>query len=118
MNKICSIANVDPAQEIARLRASISQLESYISTHHGGNRTPLPLESTYQAMEFVDQDLPNYHINPHAILTNRGGAGIFIGPTSAAVHLVVNTASFLSIFFTVLNVPFPRAALKSLRAIL
>lgn len=89
-----SYSRVDPAQEIARLRHSISLLESYIFPTH---RTPPQQRRQSDASnlvlkkELLDPDVTDKHPVP-GILGNQGqglSQGLYAGPTSAATHLLV-----------------------------
>jgi hypothetical protein len=102
-----SYSRVDPAQEIARLRHSISLLESYIFPAH---RPPPPQRRQSDASnlvpkkELIDLDVAEKHLAP-GILGNQGqglSQGLYAGPTSAATHLLVSSLfPFSSHYLTV-----------------
>ncbi|KAJ7667601.1 hypothetical protein DFH06DRAFT_1183020 [Mycena polygramma] len=86
---------VDPAQEIARLRHSISLLEAYVFptqrsysvARRGSEAMPGPV---VPKKEIVDPDISEKLHTPTApgMLGSHGQGGLYAGPTSAATHLL------------------------------
>ena len=88
-----SYTRIDPAQEIGRLRHSISLLEAYIFPHHRNNpalqRRPSEAPShTTPKKEAVDPDVSDKTPQAHGFLGRQQG-GLYAGPTSAATHLIM-----------------------------
>ncbi|KAF8897168.1 fungal-specific transcription factor domain-containing protein [Infundibulicybe gibba] len=80
---------IDPAQEIARLRHSVSLLEAYIfpnqRSHPVPHRRASEAASLVPKKENVDMDFNDK--NAPGMLGCQGQGGLFAGPTSAAIHL-------------------------------
>ncbi|KAF9076624.1 fungal-specific transcription factor domain-containing protein [Rhodocollybia butyracea] len=94
-------ARIDPAAEIARLRHSITMLESYVFPHQRGSAALAapsnrrPSESIVPKKEPVDPDVNEKASNSGAttapgMLGSRGQGGLYAGPTSTALHLLSN----------------------------
>ncbi|KAJ7087254.1 fungal-specific transcription factor domain-containing protein [Mycena belliarum] len=89
---------IDPAQEIARLRHSISLLEAYVfpaqrnypPARRGSETTPVVPKK-----EAVDPDISEKLHPPTApgMLGSQGQGGLYAGPTSAATHLLPQSDS-------------------------
>ncbi|TFK74442.1 hypothetical protein BDN72DRAFT_53904 [Pluteus cervinus] len=87
-------SRVDPAQEIARLRHSISLLETYIFPHQ---RSHLPAarrgseaSNVIPKKELVDPDVSEKSIVAPGLLGSQTQGGLYSGPTSTATHLLIN----------------------------
>ncbi|KAJ6510249.1 fungal-specific transcription factor domain-containing protein [Mycena vitilis] len=88
---------IDPAQEIARLRHSISLLEAYVFptqrsysvARRGSEAMPGPV---VPKKEIVDPDISEKLHPPTApgMLGSHGQGGLYAGPTSAATHLLTD----------------------------
>ncbi|KAJ7499349.1 fungal-specific transcription factor domain-containing protein [Mycena latifolia] len=87
---------IDPAQEIARLRHSISLLEAYVfpsqrsypaAARRGSEATPVVPKK-----ETIDPDISEKLHPPTApgMLGSQGQGGLYAGPTSAATHLLLS----------------------------
>lgn len=80
---------IDPAQELSRIRHSLSLVEAYIYPHH---RASLPRRTTEAAntitpkKEATDTDVKAS--SPGIVGTQTAG-GFYAGPTSAATHLLM-----------------------------
>ncbi|KIK65721.1 hypothetical protein GYMLUDRAFT_39227 [Collybiopsis luxurians FD-317 M1] len=94
-------ARIDPAAEIARLRHSISMLESYVFPHTRNANTHAPPVSTHRRTsesivpkkEPIDSDVnsgpaPNGSAMPPGMLGSKVQGGLYAGTTSVAVHLL------------------------------
>ena len=88
-----SYSRVDPAQEIARLRHSISLLETYIFPHQ---RSHLPAarrgseaSNIVPKKELVDPDVSEKATVAPGILGSQTQGGLYAGPTSTATHLLI-----------------------------
>ena len=79
-------ARIDPAQEIARIRNSLSLVEAYIYPHQRASfRRAADTVSTMPAKkELLDSDSKSS--SPTVIGTQTAG-GFYAGPTSAATHI-------------------------------
>lgn len=77
---------IDPAQELSRIRHSLSLVEAYIYPHHRAS-LPRRVADTAHAIipkkELVDPDVKAP--SPGIVGTQTAG-GFFAGPTSAATH--------------------------------
>ncbi|KAF8165110.1 fungal-specific transcription factor domain-containing protein [Crassisporium funariophilum] len=87
-------ARVDPAQEIARLRHSISLLEAYVFPNQ---RSSVPNRRSSDAAAFivpkkeiVDPDVNDKGTAAPGMLGSQVQGGLYAGPTSAATHLLMN----------------------------
>lgn len=106
-------SRIDPAQEIARLRHSISLLEAYVfpasRTYPPQHRRGSEASSTIvPKREAVDAEVIDKApaIAP-GMLGSQGQGGLYAGPTSAATHLLL-VRTFLAFFRTA---PLPNARL-------
>lgn len=84
---------IDPAQEIGRLRHSISLLEAYIFPHHRNNLALQRRQSeapshTAPKKEVVEPDVSDKAQAAHGLLGRQVQGGLYAGPTSAATHLI------------------------------
>lgn len=85
-----SYSRVDPAQEIARLRHSISLLESYIFPNQRNNVANLHQKSSITLKkELVEPDVSEKGSSAPGMLTTQVQGGMYAGPTGAAVHLLI-----------------------------
>ncbi|KAJ3935633.1 MAG: fungal-specific transcription factor domain-containing protein [Lentinula lateritia] len=94
-------ARIDPAAEIARLRHSITMLESYVFPHQRAAASHTP-SSTHRRSEIivpkkepVDSDVNDKSSQTGAttapgMLGSKVQGGLYAGPTSAALHLLSN----------------------------
>jgi hypothetical protein len=76
--------SIDPAQEIARLRHSISLLEAHIFPNQPNNS----LATTFPKTEMADSGFLEKDTAP-GMLGSPGQGGLYAGPTSAATHLLL-----------------------------
>ncbi|KJA24617.1 hypothetical protein HYPSUDRAFT_38685 [Hypholoma sublateritium FD-334 SS-4] len=91
-------ARIDPAQEIARLRHSISLLEAYVFPNQ---RPSVPHRRTSDAAslnvvpkkEFIDLDVQGEKTHAPGMLGTHTQGGLYAGPTSAATHLLMTHSS-------------------------
>ncbi|KAJ7477152.1 fungal-specific transcription factor domain-containing protein [Mycena galericulata] len=87
---------IDPAQEIARLRHSISLLEAYVFPTHqrayAAARRGSEVSAVIPKKEAVDLDISEKLHPPTApgMLGSQGQGGLYAGPTSAATHLLLS----------------------------
>ncbi|KAG6919321.1 hypothetical protein DXG01_007454 [Tephrocybe rancida] len=85
---------VDPAQEINRLRHSISLLEAYIfpaqRNHTAPHRRASDASSLVPKKETIDADVLEKTVPAPGMLGTQGQGGLYAGPTSAATHLLMN----------------------------
>lgn len=90
-----STIQVDPAQEIARLRHSINLLEAHIFPTHHGHISPSS-SPVYSSLfpQFEDSEAIGVNNSSSAILASHSG-GFYAGPTSAATHLMVSISQML-----------------------
>ncbi|KAJ3822421.1 fungal-specific transcription factor domain-containing protein [Lentinula raphanica] len=97
-------ARIDPAAEIARLRHSITMLESYVFPHqraavsHAPASTHRRNDNIVPKKEPVDPDVndkPSQSGSNTApgMLGSKVQGGLYAGPTSAALHLLSNEGS-------------------------
>ncbi|KAG6866009.1 hypothetical protein C0991_009681 [Blastosporella zonata] len=84
---------VDPAQEINRLRHSISLLEAYIfpaqRNHTGPHRRASDASSLIPKKEAIDAEVIEKTVPAPGMLGSQGQGGLYAGPTSAATHLLM-----------------------------
>ncbi|KAF5387736.1 hypothetical protein D9615_000063 [Tricholomella constricta] len=84
---------IDPAQEINRLRHSISLLEAYIfpaqRNHVPPHRRPSDASSFIPKKEVIDHDVNDKATAAPGMLGTQG-QGLYTGPTSAKTHLMMN----------------------------
>ncbi|KDR83496.1 hypothetical protein GALMADRAFT_235669 [Galerina marginata CBS 339.88] len=85
---------IDPAQEIARLRHSISLLEAYVFPNQRNN---IPHRRSSDApsvlipkKESVDLDVSDKGSVAPGMLGSQVQGGLYTGPTSATTHLLIN----------------------------
>jgi hypothetical protein len=84
-----SRTSIDPAQEIARLRHSISLLEAHIFPNQRSNSlTQSGLATTFPKTEVADSGFIEKDTAP-GMLGSPGQGGLYAGPTSAATHLLL-----------------------------
>ncbi|KAJ4472068.1 fungal-specific transcription factor domain-containing protein [Lentinula aciculospora] len=94
-------ARIDPAAEIARVRHSITMLESYVFPHQRAAASLAPAsthrrnETIIPKKEPVDSDVNDKSSQSGAttapgMLGSRVQGGLYAGPTSAALHLLSN----------------------------
>ena len=87
-----SYARIDPAQEIARIRQSVSLIESYIFPHQ---RNVTATRRTSDAAlitpkkEPVEPDVSDKNATAPGMLGTQQQGGLYAGPTSAATHLLM-----------------------------
>ncbi|KAG6833627.1 hypothetical protein H0H87_004254 [Tephrocybe sp. NHM501043] len=85
---------VDPAQEINRLRHSISLLEAYIFPAHRNHTAPHRRASDASSLipkkENVDAEVIEKTVPAPGMLGSQGQGGLYTGPTSAATHLLMS----------------------------
>ncbi|KAF8974707.1 fungal-specific transcription factor domain-containing protein [Flammula alnicola] len=85
---------IDPAQEIARLRHSISLLEAYVFPNQR-NTVPQRRASDVPSFvvpkkEYIDPDVVGEKSSTApGMLGTQGQGGLYAGPTSAATHLLI-----------------------------
>lgn len=85
---------IDPAQEIARLRHSISLLEAYVfptQRSYSAVRRGSEVAPVIPKKEIIDPDISEKLHPPTApgMLGNQMQGGTYAGPTSVATHLPV-----------------------------
>jgi hypothetical protein len=87
---------VDPVREIARLRNSINLLEAHIFSNQRGHVAT----STASLISHQPTDREAWEINntPN-VLAIYGAGQVYVGPTSAATHLLVSKKCSLSLSF-------------------
>lgn len=85
---------IDPAQEIARLRHSISLLEAYVFPNQ---RNTIPQRRASDAptfivpkKEFIEADVSEKGTAAPGVLGSHVQGGLYAGPTSAATHLLMS----------------------------
>ncbi|KAF8076015.1 fungal-specific transcription factor domain-containing protein [Lyophyllum atratum] len=87
-------SRIDPAQEINRLRHSISLLEAYIfpaqRNHVPPHRRPSDASSLIPKKEMIDPEVGEKPPTAPGMLGTQGQGGLYAGPTSAATHLMLN----------------------------
>lgn len=93
ISNLISFARIDPAQEIARLRHSISLLEAYVFPNQ---RSPVSLRRPSDTSAFlvpkqetVDPDINDKGSAAPGMLGSHVQGGLYAGPTSAATHLLM-----------------------------
>ncbi|KAJ7638442.1 fungal-specific transcription factor domain-containing protein [Roridomyces roridus] len=83
---------IDPAQEIARLRHSISLLEAYVfptqPRSHAARRSDT--SPVVPKKESVDPDMTDKNPPTAPGMLGQGQGGLYAGPTSAATHLLLS----------------------------
>jgi len=89
---ITSYARIDPAQEITRLRHSISLIESYIFPHQrnvAAARRASDATLITPKKEPVEPDVSEKTAAAPGMLGTHQQGGLYAGPTSAATHLLM-----------------------------
>lgn len=91
---LTSYTRVDPAQEIARLRHSISLLESHLFPNQRNNVSVPQRRASDAAFivpkkELIDQDVGEKNGAAPGMLGSQVQGGLYAGPTSAAMHLLI-----------------------------
>lgn len=86
---------IDPAQEIARVRHSISLLEAYVFPSQRNHLVPHRRASDASSLivpkkEVVDFDVNEKTSTAPGVLGSHVQGGLYAGPTSAATHLLMN----------------------------
>ncbi|KAG5654658.1 hypothetical protein H0H81_009906 [Sphagnurus paluster] len=85
---------IDPAQEINRLRHSISLLEAYIFPAHRNtvpiHRRASDASSIVPKKEVIEHDVVEKISAAPGMLGSQVQGGLYAGPTSAATHLLMN----------------------------
>lgn len=90
-----SFTRIDPAQEIARLRHSISLLEAYVFPAHR-NQSGQAHRRTADSASLITPKKENPESSVEGkgaapgMLGSQGQGGLYAGPTSAATHLLLN----------------------------
>ncbi|PPQ79557.1 hypothetical protein CVT25_003439 [Psilocybe cyanescens] len=89
-----TFTRIDPAQEIARLRHSISLLEAYVFPNQR-SAVPQRRPSDAQALvvpkkETIESDVAEKGSAAPGMLGSQVQGGLYAGPTSAATHLLMN----------------------------
>lgn len=96
---IYSYTRIDPAQEIARLRHSISLLEAYVfpdrRSHVGQARRGSEASNLVPKKEAIDSDVNDKNSAAPGMLASQMQGGLYAGPTSAATHLLMVHTSHL-----------------------
>ncbi|PFH52563.1 hypothetical protein AMATHDRAFT_1965 [Amanita thiersii Skay4041] len=85
---------IDPAQEFARMRHSISLLEAYVFPHNRNNNTvvhrrPSEAPQITAKKEIIEPDIADKGHHAPGMLGNQVQGGLYAGPTSAATHLLM-----------------------------
>lgn len=89
-----SFTRIDPAQEIARLRHSISLLEAYVFPAHR-NQSGQAHRRTADSASLITPKKENPESSVEGkgaapgMLGSQGQGGLYAGPTSAATHLLL-----------------------------
>ncbi|KAF9468850.1 fungal-specific transcription factor domain-containing protein [Collybia nuda] len=85
---------IDPAQEIARLRHSISLLEAYVFPSQRNqpppHRRPSDASSLIPKKEVIDPDVTDKPTVAPGMLGSQGQGGLYTGATSVTAHLSMN----------------------------
>lgn len=88
-----SYSRIDPAQEIARLRHSISLLEAYVFPTQRNqpppHRRPSDASSLVPKKEVIDPDVTDKPIVAPGMLGSQGQGGLYTGATSTTTHLLM-----------------------------
>jgi len=93
---VCSYTRIDPAQEIARMRHSLSLLETYVFPNQRASistRRPSEVPAfIVPKKESVDYDVsPDKDSAAPGMLAGQGQGGLYAGQTSVATHLLIVT---------------------------
>ncbi|TFK29338.1 hypothetical protein FA15DRAFT_582359 [Coprinopsis marcescibilis] len=92
-----NFTRIDPAQEIARLRHSISLLEAYVfpahRNHAQSHRRPSDASAFLGPKKEVSEDGSEKPNAAPGVLGQHVQGGLYAGPTSAATHLIINDNS-------------------------
>ncbi|KAF8665801.1 hypothetical protein AX16_000245 [Volvariella volvacea WC 439] len=87
-------SRVDPAQEISRIRHSLSLIETYLfphQRHHApASRRGSEAANPVTKKEAIDPDVNEKSTAAPGMLGTQGQGGLYSGPTSAATHLLIN----------------------------
>lgn len=78
---------IDPAQELARIRNSLSLVEAYIYPHQRtsfSRRAADSINTVTTKKEVLDPDSKS---SPPAFIGTQTAGGFYAGPTSAATHI-------------------------------
>jgi hypothetical protein len=92
---------LDPAQEIARIRHSLSLIESHLFPYQR-NPSTSNLRNSNEAQSFPKREMADLEVvekdSAPGMLGRQGHGGLYAGPTSAATHLVtvISTPSLIS----------------------
>lgn len=88
-----SYSRIDPAQEIARLRHSISLLEAYVFPSQRNqpppHRRPSDASSLIPKKEVIDPDVTDKPVVSPGMLGSQGQGGLYTGATSTTTHLLM-----------------------------
>ncbi|KNZ75688.1 hypothetical protein J132_02318 [Termitomyces sp. J132] len=85
-------SRIDPAQEINRIRHSLSLIESYIFPPSRNHTTShrRPSEASKLKIEVVEPDIMEKALQAPGMLGSQGTGGLYTGPTSTTTHLLMN----------------------------
>ncbi|KAE9395647.1 hypothetical protein BT96DRAFT_922689 [Gymnopus androsaceus JB14] len=83
-------ARIDPAAEIARLRHSITMLESYVFPHQRNAASHVPSSSN---LNDAEKSSNSGATAAPGMLGSKVQGGLYAGPTSAALHLLSSEGS-------------------------
>jgi hypothetical protein len=99
LTQFCS--RIDPAQEIARLRHSISLLEAYVFPSQRSQPPPHRRQSDASSLipkkEIIDPDVTDKPSAAPGMLGSQGQGGLYTGATSTTTHLLM-VITFVSAF--------------------
>ncbi len=79
-------ARIDPAQELSRIRHSISLVEAYIYPHRVSRRAAEPGPLITPKKEVVEQDVKP---SSPGVVGTQTSIGLYAGPTAAATQLLI-----------------------------
>lgn len=107
LSTIASFTRIDPAQEIARLRHSISLLEAYVFPNQ---RNAIPQRRASDAAtfivpkkEFIEADVNEKGAAAPGVLGSHVQGGLYAGSTSVATHLMVHHFLYSHVVFCLTN---------------
>jgi len=92
LHSTTSYARIDPAQEIARIRQSVSLIESYVFPHQRNVTTARRASDAAlitPKKEPVEPDVSDKNATAPGMLGTQQQGGLYAGPTSAATHLLM-----------------------------
>lgn len=92
LHSTASYARIDPAQEIARIRQSVSLIESYVFPHQRNVTTTRRASDAAlitPKKEPVEPDVSDKNATAPGMLGTQQQGGLYAGPTSAATHLLM-----------------------------